>query len=146
MTTCQLHSCGQCCGEMWLSLQAVGCIGGCVMWFSTSAGNAKESVLATMCSVLSFCSFVRSTVRDLSLPLFVHASVRLPSRQSTLNSIVDTADGELQQWLLQHCGPDVALANILRGNHDRAYGLIDQCYQSLLDAWSSLSALAGVWR
>jgi hypothetical protein len=73
--------------------------------------------------------------------MFLHASLRLEDRKGELVAVLDNQD--LQPWLAQHSGPDVALGNILRDHSDRAHGLIDQCYESVIDKWSSLSPLAG---
>jgi hypothetical protein len=94
------------------------------------------------------CDSVRQPSRvrcsDTGLSLYVHSSLRCDEHKPNLLAIVDTGDAELQQWTLEHCGPDVALANLARADHDRAAAVISQCFSNIISAWSSLSPLAGV--
>ena len=75
--------------------------------------------------------------------MYVHASLRLPSRLPSLYAIVDNPAPALQQWLVQHLGWQVSLANVMRDHSDRAVSTIDSCFGSVIEAWSSMSPLAG---
>lgn len=75
--------------------------------------------------------------------MYIRAMVRQDDHHRNLSDIITSADPPLQEWLSINSGPDISMFYILRSDNDRAEATLTRCLARIVEAWSTLSPLAG---